>query len=1101
MNDQVIKDLQKRLMDLERRAVKFRSADDGTPILVWRGSRVDIAPGGGGPTGPVGPTGPTGPTGATGVSGAAGGTGATGPAGASYGANYTFLTDTGDTDPGSGKIKFNAAPASATAIRISQTDGDSAVVSDDLATWDDSTSTILGYIRVRSKATPSTFKLYRVTGQLTQRPVGGPYTWDDFPITYLAGNGTLTDNDPVVVTFTRTGDRGDTGATGATGPSGTGPTGPSGPAGPTGPTGITGPEGPTGPSGASGAAGGVGATGATGPAGAPAVMNTNVNSGTGGTITNSEAAIGSVTITPTSTDAKILVVARANLVKDSGSTVRTVTVRARRGTGSGDPQVGQNSVERSQGVATSDFGPGVVSGIDTPNTTNQVTYSVTAIASASNSATAGGWEIVVIELQGSEGPTGPTGATGPAGGPTGPAGPTGPTGVTGPVGATGVGATGPTGPTGPTGLTGPTGPTGVTGPTGRLAGAAYTYLSSTADTDPTNGKLKFNAVPGSATVLRISHTDGDGAGISADLATWDDSTSTILGYIRIRKVAAPGTFALYRITGQLTQRPVGGPYTWDDFPITYLAGNGSFTDNDPISVTFSRTGDLGATGPTGPTGTTGATGPTGPTGAGVTGATGPQGGVGATGPTGPTGAGATGATGPQGGVGATGATGPDGATGPTGARGQDAGVPWTYNTGGGTPPASGACTANSGNWNSITTFNLSETALGGANVANYVQSWDDSSSTVKGYIIVADKVADGTWALYQVTSVSDAGEYDTVSVTYIAGSGVPTNNDVFKFQFIRTGDKGATGATGSTGGVGATGASGAAGGVGATGPSGSAGAAGATGPTGPTGPTGAGRAAGLSYTFLTDTADSDPTSGRVKFNAAPTSATILRISETDGDGATVSASLATWDDSTSTILGYITVRAALSPSVFKTYRITGQLTDRGAWNDFPITYLSGNGTLNNSDAVTVTFSRTGDRGEQGVTGSTGPAGATGPTGVTGPAAIVNNEHTWAIGGEIKVPSGDTDFIPPMFAMKRTNETVKLTKCRYKINSGTSVTAKLTQNGSDVSGFTGISVGTTAGTTDPADVTLADGDAIALVVTAVSGTPKNLSFTIVLERAT
>ena len=112
--------------------------------------------------------------------------------------------------------------------------------------------------------------------------------------------------------------------------------------------------------------------------------------------------------------------------------------------------------------------------------------------------------------------------------------------------------------------------------------------------------------------------------------------------------------------------------------------------------------------------------------------------------------------------------------------------------------------------------------------------------------------------------------------------------------------------------------------------------------------------------------------------------------------------------------------------------------------------------------------------------------------------VFQTAHTFAIQSTIAVPSGDTDFIPPFFVPKSTNQTVKLAACRYKINSGTSATCKIQVNGADATGFTGISVTTTSATTNPADVTLAADDRVALVVTAVSGSPVNLSFTIYLE---
>lgn len=107
-------------------------------------------------------------------------------------------------------------------------------------------------------------------------------------------------------------------------------------------------------------------------------------------------------------------------------------------------------------------------------------------------------------------------------------------------------------------------------------------------------------------------------------------------------------------------------------------------------------------------------------------------------------------------------------------------------------------------------------------------------------------------------------------------------------------------------------------------------------------------------------------------------------------------------------------------------------------------------------------------------------------------------HTFAVAGNVAVPSGDIDFVNPLFVPVATGRVVKLAKCRYKINSGTSATCKLQINGVDATGFTGIVVTTTTAETNPTDILLADGDRIALVVTAVSGTPVNLSFTIVLE---
>jgi hypothetical protein len=107
-------------------------------------------------------------------------------------------------------------------------------------------------------------------------------------------------------------------------------------------------------------------------------------------------------------------------------------------------------------------------------------------------------------------------------------------------------------------------------------------------------------------------------------------------------------------------------------------------------------------------------------------------------------------------------------------------------------------------------------------------------------------------------------------------------------------------------------------------------------------------------------------------------------------------------------------------------------------------------------------------------------------------------HTWAISGQIYVPNGDADYILPFFVSLATGQSAKLVKARYRINSGTSVTCKLQKNGVDIAGFTGMTVTTAATDTDPADVTLADNDMLALVITGLTGTPKNLTFTAFIE---
>lgn len=108
-------------------------------------------------------------------------------------------------------------------------------------------------------------------------------------------------------------------------------------------------------------------------------------------------------------------------------------------------------------------------------------------------------------------------------------------------------------------------------------------------------------------------------------------------------------------------------------------------------------------------------------------------------------------------------------------------------------------------------------------------------------------------------------------------------------------------------------------------------------------------------------------------------------------------------------------------------------------------------------------------------------------------------HTWAIPGEIKVASSETDYIVPMFIGLGAGQTASIVAARHRLNKGTSVTASIQKNSSDITGFTSISVTTSNGLTDPANVALSDGDLLALVVGSVStDSPKNMTFTVLLE---
>ena len=139
-------------------------------------------------------------------------------------------------------------------------------------------------------------------------------------------------------------------------------------------------------------------------------MNQNFTSGTGGTnIGSSETSIGTITITPQSATSAILITARMVATKDANTTVRTITARIKRGS----TQIGLDCEIRSQGVASSRYGPVVITAIDsTHGTTSSITYTLFALCSTAAASTSDDWEITVVELLAPKGDSGTNGTNG-----------------------------------------------------------------------------------------------------------------------------------------------------------------------------------------------------------------------------------------------------------------------------------------------------------------------------------------------------------------------------------------------------------------------------------------------------------------------------------------------------------------------------------------------------------------------------------------------------------------------------------------------------------------------------------------------------------------
>lgn len=208
---------------------------------------------------------------------------------------------------------------------------------------------------------------------------------------------------------------------------------------------------------------------------------------------------------------------------------------------------------------------------------------------------------------------------------------------------------------------------------------------------------------------------------------------------------------------------------------------------------------------------------------------------------------------------------------------------------------------------------------------------------------------------------------------------VETTPGVFRLRRVppdfigATGPQGPAGATGPQGDQGDPGPQGIQGIQGIQGPAGSNGTNGTNGTNGADGADGI--SFGLLYEYSGTTSSGDPGSGVVRFNNADLAlATSMFISETDDDGNALAAFLATLDDSTSTIRGFLHVRHASNPAIFSIFTISGVITDNGTWDTFTVANVVKNGVLSQPDQVIINFIPKGDKGD---TGAAGPPGAGG----------------------------------------------------------------------------------------------------------------------------
>lgn len=118
---------------------------------------------------------------------------------------YTFSTTTTDADPGAGFLRLdNATQNTATTIRADLVGADTTTWTDVLDSFDDSSSTVKGFIRLVNIADSTKWLIFSVSS------ISSPSGYRNIVVAAVASSSAspLVNNDSIILYFTRNGDVG-----------------------------------------------------------------------------------------------------------------------------------------------------------------------------------------------------------------------------------------------------------------------------------------------------------------------------------------------------------------------------------------------------------------------------------------------------------------------------------------------------------------------------------------------------------------------------------------------------------------------------------------------------------------------------------------------------------------------------------------------------------------------------------------------------------------------------------------------------------------------------------------------------------------------------
>ena len=135
---------------------------------------------------------------------------------------------------------------------------------------------------------------------------------------------------------------------------------------------------------------------------------------------------------------------------------------------------------------------------------------------------------------------------------------------------------------------------------GTAVSIPYTFSTATTVADPGTGTLRLNqATQNTATAVLADLSDANSIDVTNVLALFDDSTSTVKGFLRIVKLGDATDWLLFSVAS------MSSPSGYRNITVTNVASSAAspFADGDDILIEFARTGDKGETGDPAPNAT------------------------------------------------------------------------------------------------------------------------------------------------------------------------------------------------------------------------------------------------------------------------------------------------------------------------------------------------------------------------------------------------------------------------------------------------------------------------------------------------------------------